>query len=180
MSKLGLSIVVAAMTVAPFARALEPDQAGWYKTGQATYTKKVAFLTVDVYRIAHYTRALPSEPTRAATIALDADKRFYLYMLRDVDQGRISGEIRRAFTRNGYGDRAKIDRYVSAFSSDLEKGSWIRVSYDASTKTTTVQVDGGGTASVRGFDFMKATWSSWLGDVDPPQVAEQLVSNLKG
>ncbi len=85
-------------------------------------------------------KALPSEPTRAATI---------------------------------------VDRYLSAFSGDLAKGSWIRVFYDASTKTTTVRVDGGGTASVHGYDFMKATWSSWLGEVDPPRVADALVANLK-
>ena len=36
----------------------------------------------------------------------------------------------------------------------------------------------GGTTTVAGIDFMKATWKVWLGNIDPPSLGDRLIANL--
>ena len=50
------------------------------------------------------------------------------------------------------------------------------ISYDAAKKATTI-TSPGGSATVGGEDFMKATWSIWFGKIDQKTSATQL---LKG
>ncbi len=45
-------------------------------------------------------------------------------------------------------------------------------------KTTTFWEQNGGSATVAGVDFMKATWSVWFGKIDPPSIGDRLIANL--
>lgn len=169
--------VLAAAAVALPARAIEPDAAGWYETGSAVYRTKVALVSIDVYRIRHATKALPKSPTRQAIVALEAPKRFTITMLRDVDRARIVDAIRDEIEANGYHDRAKIDRFVSAFRGDLAKGTVVTVDWDPAAKATWLRVSGGGSSSVGGIDLMHAVWSGWFGE--HAKLADDLLANLR-
>jgi len=42
----------------------------------------------------------------------------------------------------------------------------------------TVTVQGGGTATIPGVDFMKAVWSIWFGKIDQPALGDALIRNI--
>lgn len=158
--------------------AIEPGPDGFYFTGSGTRVKTVAFVDIDVYKISHFMKALPAQKSKRAVIDTDADKRIVWKMLRDVDAERIQKTLREAFGANGYGDGGKIGKFVGAFSNELKEGQSVTISYSAEKKAVTVAVQGGGSATVEGVDFMKGVWSIWFGNIDQPKLGDAMISKL--
>jgi hypothetical protein len=150
----------------------------WKHTGTGIRVKTIAIVDVKVYEISHYVKQLPTSKSKQAVIELDAGKKFVWKMLRDVEQEKIKTALKDAYAMNGYGDAGKIGQFVGAFSGDLKEKQGVTITYDADKKATTIKVDGGGTATVAGVDFMKATWSVWFGKIDQPKLGDQLISKI--
>jgi hypothetical protein len=150
----------------------------WTLTGTAVRVKSIAFVDINVYEISHFVKQPPAAKTKQAVIDLDAGKKFAWTMMRDVDKEKIQGALKDAFAMNGYTDGGKIGAFVGAFSGDLKEKSHVSIVYDADKKETTVKVDGGGSATVAGVDFMKGVWSIWFGKIDQPKLGDQLISKL--
>lgn len=150
----------------------------WVLTGTGTRVKTVAFLDVDVYTISHYIKGAAPAKSKQAVIDAEIEKKFVWKMLRDVDHEKIVTALKDAYAMNGYSDGGKIGAFVAAFSAELKEGSQVTIRYDAAKQETSVKVAGGGNATVAGSDFMKATWSIWLGKIDQPKLGDQLISKL--
>ncbi|HEX7603939.1 MAG TPA: chalcone isomerase family protein [Polyangiaceae bacterium] len=170
-----LALVLLTLSVTAF--ALEAKD-GWYHTGDSIRKKSVAFINVKVYAIGHDMRCLPPAKTKQAVIDVDCDKRFTLRMLRDVDQAKIVSAFREAYALNGYTDAAKINAAMAAFTVELKENAYITFTYDSVNKKTTVYEQNGGTVVVPSIEFMKGTWSIWLGKIDPPSIGDELIANL--
>jgi hypothetical protein len=161
------------------AHAIAPDKDGWYHTGSGIRTKSVAFIDVNVYEIHHYMKVLPAAKTKPAVIEADVDKKIAFKMMRDVDSEKIQDAFRDGFDKNGYKVAANVAKFVGAVSGDeLKKGAWVSIVYTSATKTTTINVGGGGSASVTGVDFMRAVWSIWLGKFDQPALGLAMIKDL--
>ena len=170
-------LVLLVLTVAGTASALQPNAEGWYHTGDAVRQKTVVFITVNVYSIGHDMKCLVAKNKRAV-IDATCDKRLTWTMMRDVGKDKIVDAMREAYQMNGYNDAGKINQALGAFNAELKDGAYVKISYDAGAKTTTFWEQGGGTATVAGVDFMKATWSIWFGKIDPPSIGDKLIANL--
>jgi hypothetical protein len=180
LAHLVLGILLALTTLvlsAPDARALDRGADGWFHTGDGVRVKKVVF-SFDVYAIGHDMKDLPPAKSKQAVIDMDTDKRFTWRMLRDVEHEKIQTALTEAFAMNGYSDSSKIGPYVGAFSADFKKGQTVSILYSSSAKTVTVSVQGGGTATIPGVDFMKAVWSIWFAKIDQPALGDSLIKNL--
>lgn len=147
-------------------------------TGTGVRVMTVGTANIELYRISHYMDKLPATRSRQAVIDMDTGKKFVLTMLRDVDRESIVNTLRGAYAKNGYADQTKIARFVSAIEGDLKAGAEVTIEYDARAKATTAKVAGGGTATVGGVDFMKATWQIWFGNIDQPQLSEELIAKI--
>jgi Chalcone isomerase-like len=172
--------LLAALALSSFALsadALEPGKDGFYHTGSAVRTKSIAFVSVKVYAIRHDIKCQVAK-SKQAVIEADCDKRFSWKMLRDVDHEKIEKALREAFENNGYTDKAKIDAFVGAFKNELKENNGVSISYNAEKKATTIWVQGGGSATVAGADFMKGVWSIWFGKIDQSSLSDALISNL--
>jgi hypothetical protein len=172
-----ISVLVALTALAQPAMALEPGKDGFYHTGSGVRTKSIAFVNVKVYAIRHDIKCQVTK-SKQAVIDADCDKRFSWKMLRDVDHEKIGKALRDAFALNEYSDAAKIDTFIAAFKSELKENGGVSITYSAEKKSTSILVQGGGSASVAGPDFMKAVWSIWLGKTDQPSLGDALISNL--
>jgi hypothetical protein len=150
----------------------------WKLTGSGVRVKKVAVISVDVYAISHFMKDLPATKSKQAVIDADTGKKFVWTMKRDVDKEKIQNALKEAFAMNGYGDAGKIGQFIAAFSGDLKEKAGVTIVYDPGAKSTSVKVDGGGSANVGGVDFMKAVWSIWFGKIDQPALGDQLISKL--
>jgi len=155
------------------------ERPGWIHTGEGVREKHLALIHIQAYSISHWVRTRPPAVTRSAMIDLEEDKQFTLRMLRDVGVGRMKGMFRDAFALNRYRDQTKIEAFLAALTRDLAKGDQITVAYTPQGVTTSISLQGGGTATVQGKDFMRATWSIWFGQSDQPALGEALVSKLR-
>jgi hypothetical protein len=173
-----LSLLLLIVSFASISFGLEPDKSGWYNTGNGVRTKSVAFLSVKVYAIRHDMKQLPPQKSKRAVIDADVDKRFTWRMLRDVDAEKIQNALKEAYAMNGYGDAGKIAQFLGALNRELKEGTYVTIAYNAASKTTSLTVSGGGSASVVGVDFMRATWSIWFGKIDQPSLGDQMIANL--
>jgi Chalcone isomerase-like len=153
-------------------------QGDYILTGTGIRVKTVAFIDVNVYAISHSMKQLPPAKSKQAVIAMDTGKKFVWTMKRDVDHEKIVKALKDAYAMNGYADSAKIGQFVGAFKGELKEKSSVTIVYDADKKATTVTVGGGGSATVPGVDFMKATWSIWLGKIDQPKLGDQLIAKI--
>jgi len=179
--QLALGCLLAALTLVatvPGAWALDRGADGWFHTGDGIRVKKVVFVNVNVYSIGHDMKELPPTKSKQAVIDMDADKRFVWRMMRDVPHEKIQNALTEAFAMNGYTDQSKIGPYVGAFSGDLKENAAITIAYNSTTKAVTVTVQGGGSATIPGVDFMKAVWSIWFGKIDQPALGDALIRNL--
>ena len=158
--------------------ALDRGVDGWFHTGDGVRVKKILFANFDVFFISHDMKDLPPTKSKQAVIDTDTDKRFTWHMLRDVKEERIQNTIREAFATNGYSDASKIGPYLAAFSGDRKKGQVVTIVYSSTSKAVTVTVEGGGTATIAGVDFMKVVWSFWLGKNDQPSLGDALIRNI--
>ncbi len=172
-----LAIVFAAITLAPSAFAIQPDSGGWYHTGDAVRQKTVVFVTANVYSISHDMKCVVPR-SKQAVIDADCDKRFIWRMMRDVGNGKINDAMKEAFAKNGYTDAGKINQALGAFTAELKENAYVKITYDSTAKTTTFWEQNGGSATIAGVDFMKATWKIWLGNIDPPSIGDRLIANL--
>jgi hypothetical protein len=170
---LALLAALAAMLLATVALADE-----WTHTGTGIRVKTIAVVDVKVYEISHYMKQPPGSKSKQAVIDADVGKKFVWKMLRDVEHEKIKTALKDAYAMNGYGDAGKIGQFMAAFSGELKEKSGVTIVYDADKKATTVKVDGGGSATVAGADFMKATWSIWFGKIDQAKLGDQLISKL--
>jgi uncharacterized protein YxeA len=177
MRKLAVLLALLVLAIAPSALAIQPDAQGWYQTGSAVRQKKVLFITANVYRVWHAMKCVVPR-NKQAVINADCDKKFTWQMMRSVGNGKINDAMREAYTMNGYRDAGKINRALSAFNAEFKENAYVKISYDSATKTTTFWEQNGGSASVPGVDFMRATWSIWFGKIDPPSIGDQLIANL--
>ncbi len=169
---------VAVLALAPSAFALERGATGWFHTGDSIRKKKVLVKWFDVYAIGHDMKELPPAKSKQAVIDLDVGKRFTWKMLRDVGNEKIQDALKEAFDMNGYKDGGKIGQFVSAFKSEIKENQYVVITYDSDKKTTTIQVQGQGTVSVPGVDFMKAVWSIWFGKIDQGSLGDDLISKI--
>jgi len=168
-----------ALFAAPLARALDKGADGWFHTGDGIRVKTIAFVNFKVYAIGHDMKDLPDAKSKQAVIDLDTTKRFTWRMLRDVDQSKIQNALKEAYALNGFSDGGKIGPFVGAFNGDLKEGQFVTITYDSGAKSTTIRVlGGGGSATVPGVDFMKATWSIWFGKIDQPSLGDALISKI--
>ncbi|MGZ3405204.1 MAG: chalcone isomerase family protein [Polyangia bacterium] len=179
MRQLTVSIaVVAALGMAAGARADGRDKDGYFETGQAVRTKKVAFVHVKVYDIKSMVKELPADRSKEGMIAADVAKKLSWKMLRTVDAERFRNALREGYAKNGYSDAGSIDKLLEPIHGEVKEGSVVTITYDAAHKRTTLYADGK-QASVDGVPFMKATWSIWFGSIDDPSLPERLIQNLK-
>ena len=176
--KLFLPVVLALATVVSGAFALDRSPNGYFHTGDAVRVKKVVFANFDVYAIGHEMKELPPQKSKQAVIDMDVNKRFIWVMKRDVDSEKIRNALSEAYAMNGYGDQAKIGQFLGVFKGDLHEKQWVTITYDADKKATTLSVQNGGTATVAGVDFMKATWRIWFGKIDQPAIGDALISRI--
>jgi len=153
-------------------------QGEYILTGSGIRVKTVAFIDVNVYAISHYMKQLPPTKSKRAVIDMDTGKKFVWTMKRDVDNEKIVKALKDAYAMNGYSDSAKIGQFIGAFKSELKEKSSVTIVYDADKKATTVNVGGGGSATVPGVDFMKATWSIWFGKIDQGKLGDELIAKL--
>jgi hypothetical protein len=171
---LGASIWLASVDASAVAR----EANGYYLTGTGVRQKDVGLFSVDVYVISHYMRDLPPTKSRGAVIAADVDKMFALRMLRELSTAQIQGALRASFAENGYDNTAKINAFVAAVGQPLRKGSTITIRYDAASKTTTASTKGRPPVTIPGVDFMRATWSIWMGRIDQDGLGEALIERI--
>jgi hypothetical protein len=150
----------------------------WKLTGSGTRVKTVAFIDVNVYDISHYMKELPPQKSKQAVIEMETGKKFVWTMRRDVDKEKIHDAIKGAFQMNGYGNQEKINKYLGAFSGELKEKSHVYIEYSPEKKSVTVKVDGGGSATIEGADFMKAVWVIWFGKIDQPKLGDALISKI--
>lgn len=149
-------------------------------TGSGVRTKTVAIITAKVYAIRHDMKEPLPPRSKQAVIDAEVDKRFSLQFMRDVDSEKIQKAFRESFALNGYGDAGKINQFVGAFSQkEVKEKTGVSISYNAANKSVTIWVQGGGSATIGGADFMKAVWSIWFGKIDQPSLGDALISNLK-
>lgn len=158
--------------------ALDPGPDGYYHTGGGVRVKTVVLVDVNVYQIDHYMKQLPPSRSKQAVIDMDTDKKFVWVMKRDVPNEKIVAALKDAFSMNGYSDSGKINAFIGAFSNDLKEKSRVTISYDSSSKKTSVNVGGGGSATIDGADFMKGVWSIWFGKIDQPKLGDALISQI--
>jgi hypothetical protein len=171
---LGAAIWLASVDASAVAR----EANGYYLTGTGVRQKEVGLFSVDVYVISHYMRDLPPTKSRGAVIAADVDKMFALRMLRELSAAQIQGALRDSFADNGYANSAKINAFVAAVGQPLRKGATITIRYDAASKTTTASTRGRPPVTIPGVDFMRATWSIWMGRIDQDGLGETLIERI--
>jgi Chalcone isomerase-like len=175
---LALASALSALALfSPRAFALDPSADGWFHTGDGIRVKHI-LVDFNVYAIGHDMKALPDTKSKQAVIDLDVDKRFTWRMLRDVEHEKIQKALQEAFAMNGYTDGSKTGPFIGAFSGDLTKGQTVTIAYNSAAKTVSVSVQGGGSATLSGVDFMKGVWSIWLGKIDQPGLGDALIRNL--
>jgi hypothetical protein len=150
----------------------------WRHTGTGIRVKTVVVVDVNVYEISHYMKELPAAKSKRAIIDAETGKKIVLKMLRDVDKEKMITALRDAYALNGYTDRAKIDQAMSVVTGELKENTLVTIQYDPEKKTTSVRVGGGGSTSIPGTEFMKATWSIWFAKIDQPKLGDKLISKI--
>jgi hypothetical protein len=129
--------------------------------GMGLRRKKMIF-TINVYVAGFYAEA-PSKNAREL-INADQGKRMTLYMLRDLDKGKITDALREGFEKNSKAQlpvlKDRLDR-LSAMIPDAKKGSTIVITYVPGTGT--VLAGAGERSIIEGKDFADALFSVWLG-----------------
>ena len=73
---------------------------------------------------------------------------------------------------------ARISARTMKGTTSRDARSKVSITYDAAKKSTTIAVQNGGTATIEGADFMKATWSVWFGKIDQASLSDQLIKAL--
>ena len=170
--------LAAVLLVVASAAGLERGKDGWFRTGDGIRVKKVAFVSVNVYQVGHDMKELPPQKSKQAVIDADVTKRIVWKMMRDVDAEKIRTALTEGYAMNGFTDSARIGQFLGVLNRELKEGQFVVITYDAEKKATTLQVQNGGSITVGGVDFMKATWSLWFGKIDQPSLGDSLISKI--
>ncbi|HLM71708.1 MAG TPA: chalcone isomerase family protein [Polyangiaceae bacterium] len=173
-----LAVFMALLTAMLLAVTGGLAQDAWRHTGTGVRVKTVVVVDVNVYEISHYMKELPAAKSKRAVIDAETGKKIVLKMLRDVDKEKMITALRDAYALNGYTDRAKIDKAMSVVTAELTENTLVTIQYDAEKKTTSIRMGGGGSTSIEGVDFMKATWSIWFAKIDQPALGDKLISKI--
>lgn len=173
-----LNLLLAALTVVTSSFALQRGANGWFHTGDSVRKKTIVFAHISVYAIGHDMKEVPKAKSKRAVIDLDVGKRFTWRMMRDVGNEKIRDALKEAYAMNGYHDAGKINAFVGAFRGEIKENQYVTITYDSEKKATTIVVQGQGSATVQGIDFMKATWSIWFGKIDQDSLGDDLISKL--
>ena len=121
-------------------------------------------------------RALPAQKSAQGVIDADVDKQFTFFASRDLTCAEVKAMVRAGLDRAGQPAPASTG-FVGACNQNAVKArARLFLRYESATKTTTLSIDGGGSASLRGAPAMKAVWSSFLNDA--PKFSAALVSRL--
>jgi hypothetical protein len=153
--------------------------AAWMHTGDAVRTKSVGPFTAKVYSIRHDIKGDKPAKSKQAVIDADVEKKFTWRMLRDVDSTKIKKALTEALQMNGFNDAGRTGQFVGAFNKEeVKENTAVVISYNPTAKAVTIWVQGGGSATIAGQDFMKAVWSIWLGKIDQPSMGDSLISKL--
>lgn len=148
-------------------------------TGDAVRTKSIGPFTAKVYSIRHDMKERPAAKSKQAVIEANVDKKFTWRMLRDVDTSKIKKALTEALQMNGFNDAARTAQFVGAFKQEeIKENSAVVITYNAAAKNVTIWVQGGGSATIAGEDFMKGVWSIWFGKIDQPSMGDQLIAKL--
>lgn len=175
-TKFSLFLATVVAFVALASSALAED---WVTTGYGVRVKSIAFIDVNVYSISHQMKGTLPAKNKQAVKDADQDKRFLWQFLRDVSCEKIQKAMRDGFAMNGYTDQAKINQYAGACNgAEMKEKSSVVITYNATAKTTTIWMQGMGSATIPGVDFMKAVWSLWFGNIDQPKLGDQLISKM--
>ena len=173
-----IPVLLAALAAVLFAVTSLFAEGDYVLTGSGIRVKSIAFIDVNVYAISHYMKQLPPAKSKQAVIDMDTGKKFVLTLKRDVDHEKIVEALKGAYAKNGYTDSAKTGQFLGVLKGELKEGSSVTIVYDADKKATTLTATGGGSATVPGVDFMKATWSIWFGNIDQPELGDEMISRL--
>lgn len=150
----------------------------WRHTGTGVRVKTIVVVDVNVYEISHFMKQLPAAKSKRAVIDADTEKKIVLKMLRDVEKEKMITALRDAYAMNGYSDKAKIDQAMAVVTGELKENTRVTIQYDPAKKATSIKMAGGGSATVEGAEFMKATWSIWFAKIDQPALGDQLISKI--
>jgi len=162
------------VSIAPSAMA-----EGMIHTGDGVRTKSLGLFSVKVYAIRHDMKERPATKSKQAVIDADVDKKFTWMMLRDVDCSKIRKALKDAFEMNGFTDARRIEQFIGTCKQEeVKEKSSVVIAYNAAAKAVTVSIQGGGSATIEGVDFMKAVWSIWFGKIDQPALGDSLISKL--
>lgn len=151
---------------------------GYILTGQV----KRAESDGTQYTLAHEMVSLPAQKSPQGVRDADVTKRLTLTFPHETSCARVTGLLRGEIERlgfNGASDKQKTATLLSACSGDVVKArSQVVVSYDATTKTTSLWVEGMPSRHVQGIEAMRAVWGVWLGPNAAPKTQSGLVARL--
>lgn len=176
-----LQLILTASGTVLFARrasALERQPNGFYLTGSGVRVRHVGPFSAKVYTINHYMRELPPTKSKQAVIEMDTDKVLSWRLQRDLEAKQIRDALSEGFAKNGYRDGAKIAQFLGVFMKEEKEGTNIQITYASGPKATTIKVDGDGTTTIVGADFMRGTWSIWFGQIDQPDLGDSLIKRI--
>lgn len=151
----------------------------WVTTGFGVRVKTIAIVDVKVYSISHQMQGTLPAKSKEAVRNADQKKRFVWNLLRDVPCEKIQKAMRDGFALNGYADTAKINQFVGACNGEeVKEKAGVVITYDPDKKTTSIWIQGMGSATIGGVDFMKAVWGLWFGNIDQPKLSDALISKM--
>lgn len=138
------------------------------ETGQATRTKAIFKVYTVWGRIA-------SKVAKSGQAVVDADlnKTLVLKFHRDVSKDKITD----AFSET-IGPGATKDKLVAAFPAEIKENAVVSISYNAETKITTINAQGGSTQTVSGVEAMKDVFAIWYVKIKDSDVRNGLISKL--
>lgn len=170
--------LLAGLTTATPARALEPGPTGFFVTGSARRIGPSG----NEYTISHEMKTLPPAKTPDALRDADITKRFVLTFAKDVQCSRFKASLEAGFVRNGLtssADRSRVQTLTTACTkATIEARNKVIFFYNAQNKTTTMWIEKMGTVTLGGIDAMRGVWSLWLGHAEDEKAPSSLVARL--
>ncbi len=120
-------------------------------------------LWFKVYLASFYLENLTDDAAQA--VSSDQMKRVEMYMLRDLERGKITEAVQSGFEKNAGPDLPKLQERLDAFLKavpDLKQGESITVTYIPG-QGTLIKAGSGQAITLAGKDFADALFSVWLG-----------------
>ncbi len=164
---LGSLPVISVVLLSAFASARERAPSGMYATG----TMVVRNAQGPRLAVSHEIAEVPKQHTPAALVAADVDKELLIVAIQRVPCSELRARVKSGFVRRGVPEAEGTQLSLACDRVDLPPGSRAMVRYDATTKTTTFAMSGGGRRTLAGAATMRAVWSSFLEGTDGQNMA---------